>query len=169
MKNFIRHLILSIASLADGTRSPAPRPDAPPRVVCVRKAVRGVPVDEWLLQDESHVYIGRAARFPARLKASPWANPFSIAATMRELGEAERGSKAGPPSDAATALCLRRYEGYVRTGKNPLTGRQTPPLLPQLPELAGKVLGCWCPEGTPCHGQVLCRLFLETVAPSGDC
>ncbi|WP_459803031.1 DUF4326 domain-containing protein [Herbidospora sp. RD11066] len=66
---------------------------------------------------------------------SDWANPH-------EKDDALRGEQ------------LRRYESY-------LTGR--PELLERVPELRGKVLGCWCVPG-PCHGQVLKRLAGGVVA-----
>lgn len=77
------------------------------------------------------VYIGRRVeRGGWDLAASKWANPFSVAA----VGSAEEA--------------VRRYRAY-------LVGR--PELLAALPELKGKVLGCWCAPG-PCHGDVLVEM-----------
>lgn len=75
------------------------------------------------------VYIGRAVmRDPWRLPASKWANPFKV-------------------SDYAggVAEVVALYAAHVR---------RTPALVAALPELRGKVLGCWCKPG-PCHGDVL--------------
>jgi hypothetical protein len=47
---------------------------------------------------------------------------------------------------------IARYEGYIRA---------RPDLLARLPELRGKVLGCWCGPNQPCHGDVLLRLLAE--------
>lgn len=75
------------------------------------------------------VYIGRA--MPRRgLKASRWANPFRI----------------GP--DGTRDEVIDKYAEWLDA---------QPELLACLPELAGKVLGCWCaPER--CHGDVLIDL-----------
>lgn len=73
------------------------------------------------------VYIGRRTR--AR-PTSPWANPFRI----------------GPDGDRSAVLA--RYRAWLAT---------RPDLLARLPDLAGRVLGCWCvPE--PCHGDILATL-----------
>jgi hypothetical protein len=47
---------------------------------------------------------------------------------------------------------IARYETYIRA---------RPDLLARLPELRGKVLGCWCGPQQPCHGDVLLRLLAE--------
>jgi hypothetical protein len=64
-------------------------------------------------------------------RPSKWGNPFKVGA-------------GGFTRDAA----IRMYEDYV-------TGR--PELMAALPELRGKVLGCYCAP-KPCHGDVLVRL-----------
>lgn len=46
---------------------------------------------------------------------------------------------------------IQKYEKHVRT---------SPILMRALPELQGKVLGCWCPP-RPCHGDVLLKLLEE--------
>jgi Domain of unknown function (DUF4326) len=80
------------------------------------------------------VYIGRAmGRGGWRLPASKWANPFTIGrhGTREEV--------------------LARYREHVLLA---------PELRAALPELRGKVLGCWCkPEA--CHGDVLAELADE--------
>jgi len=75
------------------------------------------------------VYIGRA--MPAYgLAASIWANPY----------------KLGP--GVGRTEVLAKYRAY-------LMGR--PDLLARLPELRGKVLGCWCAP-FECHGDILAEL-----------
>lgn len=59
-----------------------------------------------------------------------WGNPFVI----------------GRDGDRETVI--RRYEAWLL---------KQPHLLARLPELRGKVLGCWCAP-QPCHGDVLVRL-----------
>lgn len=84
------------------------------------------------------VYIGRAAP-RAKLKASLFASPYAIGASGKQL---TRGD----------ALAL--YEFYLW-----LSGL----LLPQLPELRGKPLACWCRhdgETEPrCHGDILLAIL----------
>ena len=62
-------------------------------------------------------------------RPSKWGNPFSI-------------GKDGSREDV-----IRKYEEY-------LLGR--PDLMKALPELKGKVLGCWC-KPKACHGDVLVK------------
>ena len=76
------------------------------------------------------VYIGRKTR---RRPASKWGNPFPL-------------QRNATPEERAEAIA--KYEAHLRS---------TPDLIAALPELRGKVLGCWCaPEA--CHGDVLARL-----------
>ena len=78
------------------------------------------------------VYIGRACNMGGwRLPASDWANPFTI-------------KDCGGSADVA----LQRFREYLS---------RRPDLLARLPELRGKVLGCWCAP-RPCHGTVLAQL-----------
>lgn len=69
-------------------------------------------------------------------RPSIWGNP------MRLYSEADRTE------------VLVRYEAWLMT---------QPHLLARIPELRGKILGCWCAP-RPCHGDVLARL-----ADSGVC
>ena len=66
-----------------------------------------------------------------------------------------RGSRWGNPfpiSDKCPRkLAIAKYEVWIR---------RRPDLLAALPELAGKILGCYCPP-LPCHGEVLLRLLRE--------
>jgi hypothetical protein len=59
-----------------------------------------------------------------------WGNPFVIG------------------KDGSREEVIRKYEDWLQT---------QPDLLAALPELRGKVLGCWC-SPHPCHGDVLVRL-----------
>lgn len=82
------------------------------------------------------VYIGRAmSRGGWRLKGSKWANPYKI-------------DLPGKKRDGTREEVIARYRVY-------LLGN--PELRAALPELRGKVLGCWClPKA--CHGTVLAEL-----------
>ena len=63
-------------------------------------------------------------------RPSKWGNPFVIG------------------KDGTRDEVIRKYESWLLT---------QPALLAALPELRGKVLGCWCfPQA--CHGDVLVRL-----------
>jgi uncharacterized protein DUF4326 len=95
-------------------------------------------------RDAFDIYIGRPmARYPD-LKAVGWGNPFKPA-------------KSGPGVDAISDAIAAYREWLLKT----------PALLERLPELRGKVLGCWCApkgglpgnlHGTVCHGEVLAWL-----------
>lgn len=66
-------------------------------------------------------------------RGSKWGNPFKIG----EHGDRDE--------------VIRKYEDYIRN---------SPELLEALPELKGKVLGCWC-RPKACHGDVLIKLLKE--------
>lgn len=63
-------------------------------------------------------------------RPSKWGNPFTI----------------GKDGDRNAVIC--KYETWIKT---------QPELMAALPELKGKVLGCWCAPYA-CHGHVLARL-----------
>ena len=66
--------------------------------------------------------------------------------------DVSRGTKWGNPfrigPDGTREEVIAKYEQYLR-------GR--PDLMATLPELKGKVLGCWCAP-KPCHADILARL-----------
>jgi hypothetical protein len=81
------------------------------------------------------VYIGRymnARRSPAgeRLERSKWANPFHVG------------------KDGSREECIEKYRALLE---------QRPMLLKDLPELEGKILGCYR-KPLPCHDDVLVEL-----------
>jgi hypothetical protein len=63
-------------------------------------------------------------------RPTKWGNPF-------EIGR-----------DGSRADVIRKYERWLV---------RQPHLMNALPELRGKVLGCWC-SPLPCHAEVLIRL-----------
>lgn len=63
-------------------------------------------------------------------RPSKWGNPFVIG------------------YDGTRAEVIAQYEAWIKT---------QPELMAALPELKGKVLGCYCAP-LPCHGDVLARL-----------
>lgn len=78
------------------------------------------------------VYIGRAnGRYG--LPRSKWANPFSL--------------RPGA-SNAERHEVIECYRAWLL---------DQPELVAALPELRGKILGCWCAP-KPCHGDVLVEL-----------
>lgn len=84
-------------------------------------------------REKYDVYIGRAVS-RSGLKASLWANPFVIG------------------KDGTREECIAKFRASLLLN---------PELLQKLPELKGKVLGCWCaPEA--CHGDVLSELANES-------
>ena len=82
---------------------------------------------EWAKANDRFVYIGRQVR--GGWKQSDWANPFRI-------------GKHGDNDQIIAA-----YREHLD---------HSPALKMRLPELRGKVLGCWC-YPKPCHGDVLCE------------
>jgi hypothetical protein len=66
-------------------------------------------------------------------RPSKWGNPF-------EIGK-----------DGTRDEVIQKYENWIRT---------QPELMAALPELKGKVLGCWC-KPQKCHGDVLIKLLEE--------
>ena len=66
-------------------------------------------------------------------RRTKWGNPFKIGV------------------DGTREEVIAKYEAWIKT---------QPALLAALPELRGKVLGCWCAP-KPCHGDVLARLAGE--------
>lgn len=77
------------------------------------------------------VYIGRP---------SIWGNPYSHLIRARSTNKVKDRAEA-----------ISKYEEYLRSNKE---------LLARLPELSGKILGCWC-KPLPCHGDVLLRVLAE--------
>lgn len=78
------------------------------------------------------IYIGRRCnRGGWNLSQSKWANPF----TIKNCGSIE--------------IAIEKYRNYILQNKK---------LLESLPELKGKILGCWC-KPNKCHGDVLIELI----------
>ncbi|CAK0812662.1 unnamed protein product, partial [Prorocentrum cordatum] len=92
--------------------------------------------------ERPQVYIGRTGQRHG-FSPSKWANPFKV-------------SKMMPRSEA-----IANYESHLR---------DTPDLLACLPELSGCRLLCHCRRGQRCHGDVLVKMWAETVpkATRGD-
>jgi len=95
------------------------------------------------MRDPYDIYIGRG-------KGGHWGNPFTHKdGTMAQVKVASREE------------AIDKYREYIL---------EKPELLSKLPELKGKVLGCWCAGKEPltaedkpfrCHGQVLVELVNE--------
>ena len=76
------------------------------------------------------VHIKRAPFHVYIGRPGPWGNPFVIG------------------RDGDRDEVIRKYESWLL---------EQPDLMARLPELRGKVLGCWCAPQA-CHGDVLLRL-----------
>jgi len=72
-------------------------------------------------------------------RPSKWGNPFAIG------------------KDGDRTVVLKKYEQWLIS---------KPELLAALPELKGKVLGCWCAPAS-CHGHILAR-YADAHADDGD-
>lgn len=81
------------------------------------------------------VYIGRENTWLG-LPQSKWANPFIM---VRRSERAE---------------VIKKYREYIESN---------PDLIAALPELSGKVLGCYC-KPIACHGDVLIELYNKYYA-----
>jgi hypothetical protein len=68
-------------------------------------------------------------------RPSKWGNPFTI-------GE-----------DGSRDEVISKYEAYIMS---------CPDLLNALPELRGKILGCWC-KPQACHGDILVRMIEDEI------
>lgn len=91
------------------------------------------------------VHCQRAAYDVLIDRTTKWGNPFSHLRGQRTLAKF---------LVATRSEAIRRYEDWVR---------DQPGLMAALPELRGKVLGCWC-EPSPCHGEILVRLANEVIS-----
>lgn len=76
------------------------------------------------------VYVGRGPD-PKTGIVGKWGNPFMIG------------------KDGTRSEVIRKYREWIVT---------QPDLMAALPELRGRVLGCWCGSGKACHGEVLAEL-----------
>jgi hypothetical protein len=86
------------------------------------------------------VYIGRPSK---------WGNPFKIGGAHPVTGR---------PMTRTDVIDL--YEQHLL---------QSPTLLRALPEVRGKILGCWCPPKA-CHGHVIARYAdWDTTNTCPDC
>lgn len=76
------------------------------------------------------VYIGRG---------SQWGNPYTTIYPLTSHARFLVGSREE---------AIEGYEGWIRS---------QPELLEQLPQLRGRILGCYC-KPLACHGDVIARL-----------
>lgn len=100
-----------------------------------------------LLADPNFVYVGRWVQW-TEWTASPFGNPF----TVKLVGSA----------------ALKMFEDCLRDALSPNRGpwvrRDFAEMARRLPELNGKVCGCWCGDWEPdqpeigCHAVVLAKL-----------
>lgn len=88
------------------------------------------------------VYIGRPSK---------WGNPFTHLSGGEGNSTPYRHSRRGSLAKVVVANreeAIRHYREWIVT---------QPELMAALPELRGKVLGCWCAP-LACHGDVLVEL-----------
>jgi len=78
-------------------------------------------------REEFDVYIGRGSR---------WGNPYSH--KVGTLAEHVVGSRTE---------AIQKFEEYLLSNEE---------LMASLPDLKGKILGCWC-KPKSCHGDILLR------------
>jgi hypothetical protein len=93
------------------------------------------------------IYIGRRCTMGGwNLPESKWRNPFAI----KDFPKMTPGR--------AREECIFQYYEWIQT---------QPELMKAIPELKGKVLGCWCKKrrDEPCHGDAL--IYLADGVPPG--
>jgi len=78
-------------------------------------------------KEEFDVYVGRGSK---------WGNPYS-----------HKGGTLAEEAVGSRAEAIKKYEEYLLSNKD---------LMRDLPELKGKVLGCWC-KPKSCHGDILIK------------
>lgn len=59
--------------------------------------------------------------------------------------------------DFPAVAAVQTFRLWLETGVCHLVDERAK-LLRRLPELRGKDLACWCPEGAPCHADILLEL-----------
>jgi hypothetical protein len=89
-------------------------------------------------------------------RRSRYGNPFTLAMAY-ELGYAPYGDteQARKAAVGAFADWLRGNRGMWQSAEG---DRARQRILDGLPELRGKNLACYCPDGAPCHADVLLQL-----------
>jgi hypothetical protein len=82
-----------------------------------------------------------------------------------ELGYAQHGDV-----EQARKAVVGAFEDWLRGNRlmwqSEEGDRARQRILDGLPGLRGKNLACYCPEGSPCHADVLLRLAARTTAKS---
>ena len=93
-------------------------------------------------------------RFVSIGRPSKWGNPYKVAyARFGGTNWRPVGERLYTQEEA-----VAKYREYILT---------RPDLLAALPELKGRVLGCWC-KPLPCHGDVLVELVEATESITPD-
>jgi len=94
---------------------------------------------------EGAVYVGRPGR---------WGNPFvpGAIADRRRRGVIEQITITSP----AHAVTL--YRDWLTNPHGAYITGYAPPAPPDIAELRGRDLACWCPLDQPCHADVLLEL-----------
>lgn len=83
---------------------------------------------------EYDIYIGRHNPW-RKLPKSKWHNPF-------------KEDKPDKKRDGTLEEIIEKHKVHLL---------QNDELLEALPELHGKILGCWCKKPAPCHGDTLAK------------
>lgn len=90
-------------------------------------------------------------------RPSVFGNPFTIAHAL-ESGYVNDEAEARP----FVVECFDDWLAGGRDGRDwwqgPESDKRRSEIMRRLPELRGKNLACFCPEGQPCHADILLRL-----------
>lgn len=85
-----------------------------------------------------------------------WGNPFRVGQSV--IAVEDDGSSTVRYVTAEEAV--EAYRAALTTGRGGMYGMRVT-AEDAVRELAGRTLACWCPEGTPCHGDVLLAVANE--------
>ena len=92
------------------------------------------------------VYVGRQTK---------WGNPFTVAGCRDAGYQGTDAAIAQRVTDAYSAWLGRHWR---ENWDGPESASRRQAILHGIGELRGRDLVCWCPVGSPCHGDVLLRL-----------
>lgn len=86
-------------------------------------------------------------------RPSVFGNPFTVAAA--------RDADYRGTDEELRLWCIDLFRQWVTKGEfweGPEAEKRRSELLRRLPELRGKHLACFCPDGRPCHADILLEL-----------
>lgn len=91
-------------------------------------------------------------------RTSKWGNPYKLDHQITKEDAIVLGDLSLEGKQVSRIQCIDLYKNYLNNNIE---------LLACLPELEGKILGCWCKDkngkGKRCHGDAIVEVFIEEV------